>query len=54
VYRLDFPSKLKIHPVVSISQIKPFIEDPYGRWPDKPGPTIDEHFPEDKDQYEVK
>ena len=53
-YRLDFPSKLKIHPVVSISQLEPFEEDPHGRWPDKPGPTIDEDFPEDGDRYEVE
>ncbi|CBF84359.1 uncharacterized protein ANIA_02616 [Aspergillus nidulans FGSC A4] len=53
-YKLDFPSKLQIHPVVSISQLEPFMEDPYGRWPDKPGPTIDENFPDDDDRYEVE
>ena len=39
-YKLDLPSHIKIHPVISIAHLEPATEDPYNRKHPKPGPIL--------------
>ena len=39
-YELDLPPYIKIHPVISVIHLEPYLPDPYHRPRPKPGPVL--------------
>ena len=39
-YELELPPHIKIHPVISVIHLEPFLPDPYHQTPPKPGPIL--------------
>jgi len=49
-YKIKFPKKYKVHPIIHVSELEPFFEDDFGRNQPPPPPII----VDDNEEYEVE
>ena len=49
-YKIDFPKKIRIHPIIHVSELEPYYEDTFKRKKEPPPPII----VNDEEEYEVE